>query len=88
MRVELLVSGRVQGVGFRAWTRAQALRLGLRGEARNLRDGRVAIVAEGPRTACQELLEAVRGPYSPGRVGGVAESWGEPEGAPPGFGVG
>jgi acylphosphatase len=42
-----LVSGRVQGVFFRASTRQQALELGLRGQARNLPDGRVEVLAAG-----------------------------------------
>lgn len=42
-----LVRGRVQRVGFRAATRAQALRLGLSGHARNLDDGRVEVLAQG-----------------------------------------
>ncbi|NUS37470.1 MAG: acylphosphatase [Lysobacter sp.] len=42
-----LVDGRVQGVAFRAHTRDEALRLGLRGYARNLPDGRVEVVACG-----------------------------------------
>jgi len=42
-----LVGGRVQGVFFRASTREQALKLGLRGHAKNLADGRVEVVAEG-----------------------------------------
>ena len=49
------VSGRVQGVSFRAGTRAQALRLGIRGYACNLRDGRVEIVAEGDAAALVAL---------------------------------
>lgn len=39
------VSGQVQGVGFRAATRTEALRLGIHGHARNLRDGRVEVLA-------------------------------------------
>lgn len=50
------VSGRVQGVYFRGWTRGQAQRLGLNGWVRNLRDGRVEVLAHGPDTALQELL--------------------------------
>ena len=42
-----LVSGKVQGVFFRASTREQALKLGLRGYAKNLPDGRVEVLAEG-----------------------------------------
>lgn len=49
------VSGRVQGVFFRASARQQALRLGLRGYARNLSDGRVEVVACGTAEAVSEL---------------------------------
>lgn len=50
-----LVSGKVQGVFFRATTRDQARRLGLRGHARNLPDGRVEVVAAGPAQALDAL---------------------------------
>jgi acylphosphatase len=59
----LIVSGRVQGVGFRWWTRGQARRLGLRGWARNRSDGTVEILAIGPQAAIDRLAEAcARGP--------------------------
>ncbi len=45
--LHLIVSGRVQGVGFRAWTAREADRLGIKGLVRNLPDGSVEIVAEG-----------------------------------------
>jgi len=51
------VSGRVQGVFFRASTRQQALQLGLRGYAKNLPDGRVEVVAVGDSTALQALRQ-------------------------------
>lgn len=50
-----MISGRVQGVWFRASTRQQALRLGLDGHAVNLPDGRVEVVACGDPTALDEL---------------------------------
>ena len=50
-----LVSGRVQGVFFRASTREHAHRLGLAGRARNLDDGRVEVVARG----APEKIEAL-----------------------------
>jgi len=49
------VSGRVQGVFFRASTRQQAQQLGLRGYARNLDDGRVEVVASGEPEALDQL---------------------------------
>src|SRR4051794_16836321 len=60
-RVTAWVRGRVQGVGMRWWIRSRALELGLSGWARNLDDGRVEVVAEGPRVACSALLDALRG---------------------------
>lgn len=50
-----LVSGKVQGVFFRASTREQALKLGLRGHAKNLADGRVEVLAEGDEYALDAL---------------------------------
>jgi acylphosphatase len=50
-----LVSGRVQGVYFRASTRDRARSLGVTGHARNLPDGRVEVLACGPRARVEEL---------------------------------
>jgi acylphosphatase len=50
-----VVSGRVQGVWFRASTRDQAQRLGIAGHARNLPDGRVEVVACGSEAALDAL---------------------------------
>ena len=85
VRLTAFVKGRVQGVGFRWWTRARALELGLTGSATNLADGRVEVVAEGPRERCEELLGQLRGGAAPGRVEFVAERWGEPRGQDDGF---
>ena len=52
---KFIVSGRVQGVFFRASTRAEAERLGLSGHARNLADGSVEVVAYGAAAALREL---------------------------------
>lgn len=58
-----LVSGRVQGVGYRAFVRREAERLGLVGHAINLADGRVEVVAIGPADAREALARALaRGP--------------------------
>ncbi len=50
-----LITGKVQGVWFRASTREQALLLGLRGHARNLVDGRVEVLVVGTGDAIQQL---------------------------------
>ena len=55
-----LVSGTVQGVWFRASTRDAAARLGLRGFARNLADGRVEVLAAGDATAIEALAMWLR----------------------------
>jgi len=74
-RLTALVSGRVQGVGFRYWVRERALALGLTGSAANLRDGRVEVIADGPRQACEELLADLEGNATPGYVTDVTASW-------------
>jgi acylphosphatase len=53
--VRFLVSGRVQGVFFRASTRAEAERLGIDASARNLEDGRVEVIASGTDSALHDL---------------------------------
>lgn len=53
--VRFHVSGRVQGVWYRAATREQAQRLGLTGHAINLPDGRVEVLVCGPRDAIEQL---------------------------------
>jgi len=84
-RLTAHVKGHVQGVGFRWWTRARALELGLQGSATNLADGRVEVVAQGPEPALQSLLTLLRSPGTPGRVDFVAERWDAPRGLPEGF---
>ena len=83
VRLTAFVQGRVQGVGFRWWTRARALELGLVGTATNLDDGRVELVAEGAEPACRRLLEQL--PGGPGRVAFVADRWGPARGDLAGF---
>jgi len=63
IRVHILVEGRVQGVGFRSYVRRLANQLGLKGWVRNLRDGRVEILAEGEEHLTDELVQwCYRGP--------------------------
>jgi acylphosphatase len=79
-RLTAWLRGHVQGVGMRWWIRSRALELGLSGWARNLEDGRVEVVAEGPRSALERLLAALSGGGTPGRVTGVTERWSDPAG--------
>jgi len=85
VRLTAVLSGRVQGVGMRWWTRSRALQLGLVGSATNRGDGRVEVVAEGPLAAAEQLLQALRGPGAPGRVSFVGEHWGPARGGLDGF---
>ncbi|GAA0853757.1 acylphosphatase [Streptosporangium amethystogenes subsp. fukuiense] len=85
VRLTAWVRGRVQGVGFRWWTRSRALELGLVGWARNTADGRVEVVAQGAEKSCAMLLELLRGGETPGRVDGVVERWSEVKGGLEGF---
>ncbi len=55
-----MVTGRVQGVGFRYFAATRARALGLTGTARNLPDGHVEINAEGDRAQLEALIESVR----------------------------
>ncbi len=82
VRLTAWVHGNVQGVGFRWWTRSRALELGLTGYAANQADGRVLVVAQGPRAAGEKLLQLLQGgdawPSRPGRVDKVIADWSEP----------
>ncbi|HMS77057.1 acylphosphatase [Gordonia sp. (in: high G+C Gram-positive bacteria)] len=67
-RLTAWVHGHVQGVGFRWWTRSRALELGLVGYAANQADGRVLVVAEGPRADLDQLVDWLRNGNTPGQV--------------------
>jgi acylphosphatase len=56
----LLVSGRVQGVGFRWFTEREALKRGILGYVRNLPDGRVEVRAQSDSAALAELMARLR----------------------------
>jgi acylphosphatase len=75
VQLTALVNGYVQGVGFRWWTRSRALELRLTGYATNLPDGRVQVVAQGPRERCQRLLDLLEGGNTPGAVDAVVVDW-------------
>ena len=75
VRARAIVTGIVQGVSFRWWTRREAETIGVTGWVRNLDDGSVEVVAEGPRPLVEKLISACRrGPYG-ARVEDVEVSW-------------
>jgi acylphosphatase len=76
-RLTAWVHGDVQGVGFRWWTRKRALELGLAGYASNKADGRVQVVAQGPREKCERLLALLQSGNTPGDVDDVVADWSE-----------
>ena len=63
-----VVSGHVQGVGYRWFVRELASAAGLAGSARNLPDGRVEVVLEGPEDVVARVLAELDGPRAPGSV--------------------
>jgi acylphosphatase len=71
VRLRLVVRGRVQGVGFRYSTVDEGRRLGLRGWARNARDGSVEVVAEGPADNVEQLARWCESGPPSARVTGV-----------------
>jgi len=79
-RLVALVRGRVQGVGYRAFAQKKALELGLAGYAENLPDGRVEVVAEGPREALEVFLHHLRQGPRLARVEEVETEWAEEAG--------
>lgn len=68
VRVVALVSGHVQGVGYRWFVRSAAGAAGLAGSAANRDDGRVEVVLEGAATRVRQVVAALDGPAAPGRV--------------------
>ncbi len=69
----MLICGRVQGVGFRWWTRELAGELSLRGTVRNLPDGSVEIHVAGPIAQVQAFIERIRTGPRQARVVSVEE---------------
>jgi len=86
-RLEAVVRGRVQGVGFRYLVLDFASEIGLTGWVANERDGSLRCEAEGNRANLERLLELLeRGP-SGSRVTHVEHSWSEATGGFAGFSV-
>jgi len=79
-RAHVFVSGRVQGVFYRATTREQARERGVDGWVRNLDDGRVEAVFEGPADAVEAMVEWCHEGSSRARVDDVEAEYGDPGG--------
>lgn len=76
--IRALIGGRVQGVGFRYFTRAQASEYGLKGYVRNLPDGSVEVVAVGEREMLAGFIADLRRGPPTGKVDHCQVSWLEP----------
>ncbi len=70
----LVITGRVQGVGFRVWAMREARRRGLRGWVRNRRDGSVEALAIGESAAIDAFAESCRGGPGMAWVDGVSRA--------------
>ena len=79
-RARLRVVGMVQGVFYRQSAADEAARLRLSGTVRNLPDGSVEVVAEGPREGVEALVEWCRRGPPAARVEAVHLAWEEPAG--------
>lgn len=74
-RVQILVSGRVQGVCFRDFTQREAASLGLVGWVRNLSDGRVEAIAEGEKDRLEDFISRIRQGPTLSRVDDIQLIW-------------
>jgi acylphosphatase len=80
VRAHVIVSGRVQGVNFRASARDQARKAQIAGWVRNLADGSVEALFEGPRADVQRLVSWCYSGPVPARVASVTVNWEPPTG--------
>ena len=76
MSLHAVVHGRVQGVGFRAYTQREAITLNLGGWVRNNSDGTVEVVAEGEKSTLNRFLHRLETGPSYASVTRVEKSWG------------
>lgn len=85
-QAHVFYSGRVQGVGFRFTAEAAARNLGIGGWVRNLRDGRVEVLAEGEEIALKDFLERIAQEMS-GYIRDAEVSWEQAMGEFKDFGI-
>ncbi len=80
IRAHVFIKGRVQGVFYRDWTLQKAKALGLTGWVKNLEDGRVEAVFEGPKATVEEMIRQSRQGSVLAKVEHVDALWEEPTG--------
>lgn len=85
VRARVFVIGHVQGVGYRAFARAAALKCGVRGGVRNLPDGRVEAEAEGERDAVEDFVECLKAGPLQAKVEDLNVEWQSATGLPVDF---
>lgn len=86
-RAHVFISGRVQGVNFRAYMRDRAREAGVEGWVRNLSDGRVEAIFEGTRSAVQKLVSWCYSGPTHAEVSRVDLTWEEPTGKEGSFSI-
>lgn len=78
-QVHLLISGYVQGVGFRAFVQKEAERLGVVGWVRNTEDGKVEVVAQGDEETLKKFIKACSKGHFFSEVNGAEVEWQSPK---------
>jgi acylphosphatase len=79
-RLHVIIRGRVQGVGFRAFVLQEASAFGLKGWCRNVNWDKVEVLAEGSRANLEGMLQTLRRGPSMAHVDQVIPEWGLPTG--------
>lgn len=87
IRAEFIITGHVQGVGFRYFVYKNALSLGVKGYAKNMYDGSVLTVAEGEKALIEELRQYLKNGPSRSYVDKVNAKYGEYTGKFTEFGI-
>ncbi len=80
VRLKVLLEGRVQGVSLRFYTQQQANELGLTGFVRNLTDGRVEAIFEGPEAKVEQMLKWCETGSPNAHIDSIALRYEDPEG--------
>ncbi len=81
LRARLIVTGLVTGVGFRSYAKNSAKKLGLRGFVRNMKSGKVEIIAEGYEKQLNEFVDILKkGPFH-SKVDDIKIDWEDPTNA-------